>query len=416
MVDYDRLLAESLTGENPYEAKLKKRFEYADLYTFVENKITPVYNWFYYKEGYSKDFVTKTLSELRTPPGSLVVDPFCGTGTTLLSAKEAGYDSAGFDILPLGVFVSRVKLEDYSLPELTEAVKMIASMRYRPPKTKLVDVRFIDMRKAYTPYARNDIAFYREEIMGIQDEKIRNFLMLGLISIVSQASNVMKDGGVLRIVRKRHTPPVKHLLRTKLKRMLKDVQDRGPNPDVSWSANVGDARSLPLEDASADAVITSPPYLNFVDYTKVYALELSLLVSSTKDMEDMRKKSMRSHIGAEYGEDGERGEMAHILNRVTKIDEKDKIPIIVEGYLKDLRLSLKETARILKPQGHAAYVVGNASLPSITVDVDLILAEMAEDLGMEAEEIWVGNVRWADVHDIKKERPARESAVILRKL
>jgi hypothetical protein len=271
------------------------------------------------------------------------------------------------------------------------------------------------MRKVYNPYARNDIAFFRENIISVPDEKTRNFLMLGLISVVAQASNVTKDGGVLKIGHKRHTPPVRHLLKTKLKRMIRDLKERGKMPPTQWSADVGDARQLPLGDESVDAVITSPPYLNFVDYTKVYALELSLLLSSTKELEDLRKRSMRSHIGAEYEDDGARKDTEAILARITKTRATERIPPVVDGYLHDMRLSIKEAARTLRPGGAAVYVVGNATLPGISVDVDLMIAEMGEQLGLEAHDIWVGNVRWAGIHGIEKERPMRESAVVLRK-
>ena len=183
---------------------------------------------------------------------------------------------------------------------------------------------------------------------------------------------------------------------------------------MDWSVDVGDARNTPLRDGSAAAVITSPPYLNFVDYTKVYALELSLLLSSTKEFEELRRKSIRSHIGAEYSEE-KTPKLESALSRVTRKTRDDKIPPIVEGYLGDLYMALDETERILEPGAAAVYVVGNATLPGVSVDVDLILAEMAEQIGFTAEDIWVGNVRWAGIHGIEKERPMRESAVILRK-
>lgn len=402
-----------MTGGNPFEEKLRPRFEYADLYTFVENKVKPVYNWFYYKEGFGRDFVWNTLEELKIPGGATVLDPFCGTGTTLLASKEMGMKSIGFDILPLGVFVSRVKLRDYDLPLLEEAVRHVTGLRYSEPRTKLVDIRFLDMRRVYTPFASNDIAFFRERILEVQDEAHRDFLLLGLLSIVSQASNVMKDGGVLKLVRKRHLPPVRVLLSNKLKRMLRDLKtlDRGLRTD--WRVDVGDARDVPLEDGSVDCVVTSPPYLNFVDYTRVYALELSLLVSSARDLETLRRRSMRSHVGAEY--DGGGSDVGDILGRVTKTGGDVKVPQVVEGYLRDLYLALSENHRVLKDGGYAVYVVGNASLPGVTVDVDLMVAEMGERLGFKVEDIWVGGVRWAGVHGIEKERPARESAVVLRK-
>lgn len=417
MKDFNKLFQESITGENPFEGKLTPKFEYVDLVSFAQNKATPVYNWFYYKEGFSKDLVWNMLHELETPKGSLILDPFCGTGTTLLAAKQACCNSIGFDILPLGVFVSKVKLEDnYNMAKLEGEIRRISSLKFGKPKTKLVDIRFLDMRRVYSPYALDDIAFFKEKIMEVEDEKIRNFLLLGLMSIVSQASNVMKDGGVLKVVRKKHLPPVRHLLRNKLRRMFKDLKNQVEIPGVSWDVRLGDARNLPLEDESIDFVVTSPPYLNFVDYTKIYALELGLLVSSAKELDELRKKSLRSHVGAEYKkEDVEWSGLQPLLDRVTKSSEGDRIPLVVEGYLKDLFLSVRETERVLKKEGNAVYVVANAALPGITVDVDLMLAEMGQKLGLSVEGIWVANARWADVHGITKERPVRESIVILKK-
>ena len=94
---------------------------------------------------------------------------------------------------------------------------------------------------------------------------------------------------------------------------------------------------------------------------------------------------------------------------------EDNVPLVVEGYARDLFLSVREAARVLKKGGYGVFVVGNAALPGITVDVDLILAEMGAELDFSVEDIWVANVRWADVHGITKVRPVRESAVILKK-
>ena len=417
MSKIDCLFKDSLTGLNPYEQKLSAKFHLQKQVTFAGNKKTPVYNWFYYKEGYARDFVWECLRELDIQPGSLVLDPFCGTGTTLLAAKQMGVDSVGFDILPLGVFVSKVKLEDdFILEDLRDEIRKITALKFGDSKEGLADIRFLDMRKAFSRYARKDLPFFRERILMVDDENTRNFLLLGLLSIVGEASNIKKDGGVLRIVKKKHLPPVRYLLKNRLKRMFKDLKRAEPAPPVSWRVEQADARMLPLEAESVDAVITSPPYLNFVDYTKLYALELSLLVSSSQDIMDLRKQSMRSHVGADSrGSSGEWDGLPRLLESISAFDSGDeKIPVVFEGYFKDLFQSISEVARVLKPGGVAVFVVGNSALPGVTVDVDLILAEMGESLGLSCEDIWVANVRWADVAGITRTRPVRESAVILR--
>jgi DNA modification methylase len=195
--------------------------------------------------------------------------------------------------------------------------------------------------------------------------------------------------------------------------MLKDLKRTGSFP-VPCSVSQGDARNIELEDASVDACITSPPYLNFIDYTKLYALELSLLVSSNKDIVELRKKSMKSHVSASGG--GGRSGVDGILGKVVESSRETLgVPEVVQGYLGDLYESVSEVARVLASGGKAVFVIGNAALPSVTVDADLALAEMGEKLGLKTSCIWVANVRWADVQGITKTRPVRESAVVLAK-
>ena len=73
---------------------------------------------FFFKEGFSRDFVLMTFDEFRVDEGWRILDPFVGSGTTLLAAKEYGVDAVGVDAAPLAVFVSQVKTADYDLDEL----------------------------------------------------------------------------------------------------------------------------------------------------------------------------------------------------------------------------------------------------------------------------------------------------------
>jgi SAM-dependent methyltransferase len=411
------LFALSIARGNEYTKLLTEKPEYGELVTFAECKRQPIYNWFYYKEGYSGELVGRLLRELDVKGNSMILDPFCGTGNTLLACKQRGYNAVGFDILPLGVFVSNTKLqEDYDMELLYEKIGEIARLKFGETALKWPDLGFIDVRKSFSRYARKDILFFKEKIMEVEDEKIRNFLLLGLLSVVIPSSNVKRDGGVLKIVRKKHLPPIRHLLKNKLKRMYKDLKKAEPSPGVFAEARLGDARSLDLEQDSVDACITSPPYLNWVDYTKIYGFELALLADS-EEIKIFRRKSMRSHVGAEYGKSiklrSER--IGEILDRISESPGFVKHPQVVEGYFEDIYMSLRSVHESLKEKGKAALVVGNVCLPGVTVDTDLILAELAEDIGFDVREIMVANVRWCDVHGIRKERPVRESVVVLEK-
>ncbi len=408
----------SISTEGGYSELLIKRPEYRELVTFSQNKILPIYNWFYYKEGFSRDLVWNLLNELKIPKDSKIIDPFCGTGTTLLACKQLGYNAIGFDILPLAVFVSNTKLQNnYDMKILKEKISEISSLKFGPSSLKWTQPGFIDIKKAFSRYARNDILFFKEKILGVEDEKIRNFLLLGLLSIVSEASNTKKDGGVIKIVKKRHLAPVRYLLKNRLKKMYKDLK-RVPTSKGHAEAHPGDARNLPLEKEGIDMCITSPPYLNYVDYTKLYGLELSLLLDNKKELDELRKKSIRSHIGAEYkrGKKIKSEKLRETLDGVKEIPiTSSRVPQIVEGYFEDMYFSLECLYRVLKEDAIAAFVVSNTCLPNITIDVDLILAEISEQVGFKPREILVANTRWCDVHGIRKERPVRESIIILEK-
>lgn len=409
----------SITNEGKYSQLLVKKPEYRELVTFSQNKILPIYNWFYYKEGFSRDLVFNILQKFEIPKGSKILDPFCGTGTTLFAAKQLGYNAIGYDTLPLAVFVSNTKLQDnYDMKLLQEKIGGISSLKFGPTSLKWIEPGFIDIKKAFSRYARNDILFFKEKILGIEDEKIRNFMLIALLSILSEASNTKKDGGVIKIVKKRHLAPVRYLLKNRLKKMYKDLKKTTPLSKGNCKAYIGDARNLPIERESIDVCITSPPYLNYVDYTKLYGLELSLLVKSTMEIEEIRRRSIRSHIGAEYKRRKEikSEKLRETLEKVKEIQiTSSKLPKIVEGYFEDMYLSLESLHKVLKNGSISAFVVSNTCLPNITVDVDLILAEISEQVGFKPKEILVANARWCDVHRIKKERPVRESIIILEK-
>ncbi|NYZ78150.1 hypothetical protein H0N96_01990, partial [Candidatus Micrarchaeota archaeon] len=264
-----------------------------------------------------------------------------------------------------------------------------------------------------------------EKIDEIRDENARNFLLLALASVVPEASWTLKDGGVLKLARSKRVPPLRQAFERKVRRMLKDVEMHaiaGPVPAIEE----GDARALLLEDESIGGVVTSPPYLNNVDYTKVYGLELSLLFDE-QTVKRARARSLRSFIGGDYNPRAEASEPA-VEAVLEKISEENRasasgesgegggmrgMPLVVRTYFDDSFSVLKELYRVLKPGGSAGFVVSNAVLPGLTVNVDECVGLLGEEIGFEAS-AWVCAERWARV-GIPKERPVRESVVVLKK-
>ena len=97
--------------------KISNKFEIGKFMTFDLSKEAPIYNWFYYKEGYAPQMVEYCLDYFKkNNSGKLpqnILDPFCGAGTTLLFAKNINIPSIGVDASYLATFVSKTKVDNY---------------------------------------------------------------------------------------------------------------------------------------------------------------------------------------------------------------------------------------------------------------------------------------------------------------
>lgn len=371
---------------------LEPKPDWGVLATFIPNKKTPVYNWLYYKEGYSAELVFKLLEMFSVKEGQTVLDPFAGVGTTLLACKQRGVNAVGFDVSPIAAFASSVKTRDYDVNKLREAARALLDNRFEKPRKAEAPAI---VKKCLSTYALDDIMFFRRFINQVEDEDVRNFLLLGLVNAAMKVSWAWKDGGVIK-VKKHPSPPLRKMLSKMLSRMIRDLE-RLETKRAEIKVEMGDARRLPLEDNSIDAVITSPPYLNQIDYQKVYAIENWIISGETAP-------SVRSFIGG-----------------ATELEEsflaERKLPVQAQLYFKDMNAALSELWRVCKGGAGVAIVVGNAYFapPYEPVESDVVLAELAERIGFKVEKILVLNQRAALKNRTEKVGLLRESLVFLRK-
>lgn len=365
-----------------------------DFATFVPNKSAPIYNWLYYKEGFAPQLVSKVTKMFDLQKGATVLDPFCGVGTTQLACKQLAFHSIGFDVSTVALFAAKVKLADYKVAELREAVKKIGRQKFQRPNVK-VDLPIV--HRAFSKYALEDIFFFRQKIDELfRDEKVRDFLMLGVINTSTKCTLAEKSGGMIKINPKRHVPPFRPIFLKTLKHMISDLEHIRLEK-VSATAEKGDARKLPLEDETVDAVITSPPYLNKIEYTNVYAIEQYLFFGEES------KPAVRSYIGEDVSEVGD------------VFEGKYELPEIAKAYFKDLKMSLEEMFRVLKKGGKAAIVVGEGCFSEGVIHSDELLAELAEQIGFTVNEIQVLNKRWCMRNRTEKVGIMRESMILIEK-
>lgn len=358
--------------------EIQDRLDWGELATFVPNKYEPVYNWFYYKEGFAKELVLKLLEEYEITQGHTVLDPFCGSGTTLLACKQSGINSIGLDVLPTAAFAARVKISDYDTEKLREILHEILMNRFMPMEADVPSI----MKRAFSKYALEDIIFFKSHIERIENETIRNFFLLALNNASMKISYAWKDGGVIKI-KKKNTPPLKFMFKRTAHRMIKDLE-KLETKECSTIVEQCDARNMNIDDESIDAVITSPPYLNKIEYTKIYEIENFILGG-------LPKPPVRSYLG---------------------LSEEDA----EKSYFDDMNNVLLEMCRVMKKDAKAAIIVGNGYVNGNIVDSDVMFSEMAKKIGFRVNGIYVLNERFALENRTSKKGILRESLVELQKL
>lgn len=411
--------------EYKYQAFFEERLNCGKLVTYVPNKKEPIYNWFKYKEGFSKALIERIFDCWQVPEGELVLDPFAGCGTTLLAAKDLGYEAVGTDILPVAVFVTKVKIDDsYDLAEIDRAIKKLGKEKYSEPKSSFPAVAIIN--KAFPDFVQRELLFYKEKILECP-APVRNFLLLGLLSILEEVSYTSKDGQFLRLVPK-NIPPVRETLLRQLQKMYFDLLQRDGQlfKRKKGKATIlpSDARQLCLPkryDGKIGIVVTSPPYLNRYDYSRTYALELcTLFVQDFEGLRKIRHSLLRSHIESKESEQKvlKIPALTEILSNLEgKELNNDRIPIMIRGYFEDMNLVLAGLYKTLKPGGLIVLVVANARFEGEMVPVDLLLSEIAESYGFRTEKIWITRYKGNSSQQMGKygRVPVRESIVFWRK-
>ena len=369
--------------------------------------------------------MVRLFREFGLQAGDIVLDPFVGCGTTMLAAKEFGIQGVGVDILPTSIFVARTKLLSWpDLDGLLRSTQELLAKPFRQPEAVFpADVRIINL--AFSKQTQAELLFFKEEIENFPSPD-RDFLLLGLLSILESVSSTSKDGQFLRLVERR-IPPVRDALRSVLAKMVSDLSELrmfGPSRKTKALVTQGDARELCLPkryEGQVAAIVTSPPYLNRYDYSRTYALELCLLTAkSHRDMVNIRHSLLRSHV--ESREHQNKGIVLAALDEVlrevrSKPLNNDRLPIMIQGYFEDMNLVIRNMAAYLRRAGRVALVVANAQFAGENVPTDLLLCELAERHGLVTESIWVTRYKGNSSQQmaVYGRRPVRETIVIWKK-
>lgn len=276
---------------------------------------------FPYRGKFHPQLIKGLLNILHVHPGELVLDPMCGSGTLNVEATIIGIDSIGIEKSPFCVLMSRVKHEALKvdtfqisamLTNMSQNYKILASSKNLP------------------------IDFSRHEGFAVD----KAITLLAFLDAMGYARRCSKSVDVLfPSVLKRYVGQLESFIKAREKLKLKLGKAK---------FEIGDARALPLEDNSIDAIITSPPYSFAIDYVENDRPQLEYLGYDTSKLKD-------EMIG---------------LKGQTK---KDKLA----NYFIDMDRVLSEISRVLKAGKYAVIIIGSNDIQTGGIRLETKIEEMA---------------------------------------
>lgn len=399
--------------------------------SFQANKGKAIYRWFKYKEAFSADLVENLLQRFQINRG-IVIDPFAGSGTALSAAGALGIKTEGIEILPIcQVIIETKQLLDWELKE--EDIERLVYWRDEHPWEKCNTIKPIqELRITYGAYPPETLKAMGQflETLEQEEQRVKSILLFALLCILEGISFTRKDGQYLRwdyrsgrrqgkkIFNKGVILEFDKAITVKLHEIIVDLHNARlpsdlfdkPRSKAESKLHRGSCLNIMphLESKYYDAIITSPPYCNRYDYTRTYALELAMLGVDEEGLSQLRQEMLsctvenrtknllalnpkwRTAIAVADHNSLLQGILAYLdSQKELGLLNNNGIPRMVRGYFYEMACVIFESARVLKRGAPFIMINDNVRYAGASIPVDIILSELAEELGFEVEQILV---------------------------
>lgn len=341
-------------------------------------------------------FVPQVACELLKLVGAsrktLIADPFCGSGTSLVEGSLAGVPTIGVDFDPLAVFMSRAKTTALSMSQIADLRKFWVG-KIGSASHKELSAAVPNLDHWFKPEFAKQLAFLKRKALRIEDEQQRVFSLVVLSSVIRRVSNADDQtqktyvSGTLR-----KTPPRPDVLFPAfMEKALRGMDNYSGAARAPVVLERGDARTW-LSAKKLDGIITSPPYIDSIDYVYNQMLEYFWLheelgLDSLESVRELRKEPVgfrREDVAAGLEQLSEISQRAvdllePRLSEIQKASPKEAQHVV--GYFTDFAQHLRMAKRNLKPGAPYALVVGESYIRGVTVPTPAILSELFTGLG-----------------------------------
>jgi SAM-dependent methyltransferase len=329
-----------------------------------------------------------------------ILDPMAGSGTTLAIARSRGHAAYGVDRDPLAILIANAWCSDIDKKKVTskadevlkkakETVKTLRSKTAYPKNTDQKTKDFIafwfDLKN------RKQLTALSKHIALVRDDTLKCFLWTAFSRMI-----ITKKIGVSLAMDISHSRPHKVYDKAPVtafeqfpKEIIQIVKAKTFNDSEGTFPQAtivnGDARDISFEDNFFDMVITSPPYLNAIDYLRGHKLSLVWMKNSIEKIRILRS----TNIGAEVK--GELPDSTHIVKAVEMSGNVKKLTARQKGifvqYVIDMDLVCSEIARVLKPGGKVTYVIGDSTIKGTFIKNSEAIKSLSKHHGLKLDSI-----------------------------
>ncbi len=431
------------------------------------NKLSPFdragHDWYRFVLSFPPHLVRDYLERFEVGIDQQVLDPFCGTGTTLVECKKLGIPSVGIEANPMAHFASLVKV-DWGLDpgELLHHSRQVATETlaeleeqgiedepvFLAPINRhgsdgaverlnnaiqlhglLPELEKLLLTDSMSPLPLHKTLVLLHQINRHTDSRYYRHELLALAKAIVSSIGNLHFGPEVGVGPKKLDTPVLNPWLHAVGGMADDLPTLIRSAHVPATVYYADARqaSQVIAPHSIDAVITSPPYPNEKDYTRTTRLESVLLgfTQSRQDLQNLKRNLVRSNTRSVYKEDDDDKWIAEHpqIDGIAKAIEARRIELgktsgferlyarVTRLYFGGMARHLADLRTVLRPGAHLAYVVGDqASYLRVMIRTGQLLADIAQSLDYEVTGIDLFRTRLSTT---TKEQ-LREEVVVLR--
>ena len=379
---------------------LEKRLRQRADYTHKFNAKAGRHGWLRLTPAYSVKVVEEIIESRRD--SKTVLDPFCGTGTTALSAVNHGREATTVDINPFLTWLTRAKTASYSataLSKAAEAGRGALDLVARGTLETAPEPPIYNIKRWWTDSARRFLCRLKAALWHVVDnaEPASDLLRVAFCRTLIRLSNAAFNHQSMSFKSNEQgklgfEPEAATVFLDELDFILASAAE---NPSGAASVILGDARNLPAcVDAEFDAVITSPPYANRMSYIRElrpYMYWLGYLTNGA-DAGELDWLAIGGTWGvatsrlAKWQANDARwtpGDLPALLADIARSDNKNGTLLAnyVAKYCEDMSLHFEGLRRTLKPGARLHYIVGNSTFYGVLVPVEQIYAALMREYG-----------------------------------